>query len=369
MAETSFLKKLGIPSFSLEFFKGKPARVVGIDIGGYSAKVVQLRYERDHAILETYGELLSEGYFKGVERTSGGFLRYSDNDIMELLKDLLSESGVTATEAVVSLPANTSFITLISFPRISRKEIDEAMPYEARKYVPIPVSEVVLDWDVFEEESDEDSVQVLLVAVPREIVEKVKRTVAGVGYGVRALEVENFSLVRSLIGTDETPTAIVNLGHQTTSLSIVDRGRLRLSHIVTRGSQEETRALERGLGINTERAEKIKREVGLSERIEEKEITSVLTPLVEVLLTDIERAISLYNRKAPRKIQKVNLTGGGANLKGLVDYASNKLGLETTRGNPFARIVTPAAVQPVIREIGPSFAVAAGLALREIVSR
>lgn len=369
MAETSFLKKLGIPSFSLDFFKGGPERVMGIDIGGYSAKVVQLRYEKERAVLETYGELLSEGYFKGVEHASGGFLRYSDNDIMELLNDLLVESGVTAKDAVVGIPASTSFITSISFPRISRKEIDKAMPYEARKYVPIPVSEVVLDWDVAEEESDEDSVRVLLVAVPREIVEKVKRVVAGVGYGVRALEVDSFSVIRALVGDDKTPTAIVNLGYHTTSLSIVDQGRLRLSHIVTRGSQEQTRSLERGLGINTERAEEIKREVGLSERIEEKEITSVLTPLVEVLLGDIERAISIYNRKAPRKVQKVNLTGGGANLKGLVDYTSNKLGLETTRGNPFARIVTPPVMQSVIREIGPSFAVATGLAMREIASR
>lgn len=369
MAEPSFLKKLGIPSFSLDFFKGRPERVLGIDIGGYSAKVVQLRYEKEKAVLETYGELLSEGYFKGIDGTSGGFLRYSDNDIMELLKDLLAESEVTAREAVVGLPANSSFITLISFPRISRKEIDEAMPYEARKYVPIPIAEVVLDWDVFEGESEEDTVEVLLVAVPREIVDKVKRAIAGAGYEVRGLELETFSVIRSLIGQDQASTAIVNLGHHTTSLSVVDRGRLRLSHIINRGSQEQTKALERGLGINTERAEKIKREVGLSERIEEREISSILTPLVEVLLADIERAISIYNRKAPRKVQKINLTGGGAKLKGLVDYTSNKLGLETTRGNPFARIVTPPVMQPVIREIGPSFSVAVGLAMREIAAR
>lgn len=369
MADTSFLKKFGIPSFSFDFLKGKPSRLLGIDIGGYSAKVVQLRYESDRAILETYGELLSEGYLKGRERAAGGFLRYSDNDIAECLKDLLFESEATAREAVVSIPASATFIVLIKFPRISHKEVEEAMPYEARKYIPIPISEVMFDWDILEEEGDGESLVVLLVAVQREWVEKVKRIVKGIGLGLYAVEAENFSLIRSLVGHDDTPTAIINFGYQTTSLTIVDRGRIRLSHLINRGSQEQTRALENGLGINTERAEKLKREVGLSERIEEREITSILTPLVEFLLTDIERSISLYNRKAARKIQRINLTGGGANLKGLVDYTATKLGLETKRGNPFARIVTPPAIQPVIYEIGPSFAVAAGLALRGIVSR
>jgi type IV pilus assembly protein PilM len=368
MVDIPFLKKLTIPKFSLQFIKEKPDRVIGLDIGSYSAKVVQLKYEHEKARLETYGELLSERYFKRAERSGGGFLRYSDNEIVDLLRDLLHESEVTAKDAVIAVPAGGSFVVVISFPKISRAEIDQAMPYEARKYIPIPVSEVVLDWDVFESE-EEDSVKILLVAVPRDIIEKIKRVMEIVGKNVRSIEIETFSMARALVGHDNTPTAVINIGYQTTAIAITDGGRLRLSYSIPRGSLEQTKAIERGLEINTERAEKIKLEVGLSDRPEEKEITSIIMPLTEILLTEIEKAISIYNRKAPRKIQKVNLTGGGANLKGLVDYASNKLGLEVTRGNPFAKIITPTLMQPVLREIGPSFSVAMGLALREIAPR
>ncbi|MBI2640473.1 MAG: type IV pilus assembly protein PilM [Candidatus Sungbacteria bacterium] len=368
MVDIPFFKKITFPKFSLGFIFGKPTSVIGIDIGTHSAKVVQLKYESERAILETYGELLTEGYLKSAGG-GGGFLRYLDSDISSLLKDLLRESNVTTKEAVLSVPAEASFITLISFPRISKREIDAAVPYEARKYVPIPAAEVVLDWDIFESEAETDTIDVLLVAVPREIVEKYKRVAELAGIHARALEVETFSIVRSLMGTDPTPTAIINLGQTSTTLSLVDRGRVRISHNFSRGSQELTRALERGMNITRERAEEIKRTTGLSERIEEREITSIMAPLVETLFAEIERMIALYNRKAPRKIQKINLTGGGSNLKGIVDYVSGKFGVEVSRGNPFARMVTPAFMQPTLREIGPSFSVAAGLALREITTR
>ncbi|QQG45672.1 MAG: type IV pilus assembly protein PilM [Candidatus Sungiibacteriota bacterium] len=370
MVEISFLKKLKLPTFSFKFLSSKPTRIVGIDIGVASAKVVQLRYEHERAILETYGELLSAGYLKNTDVAGGGgFLRYADVDIASLLKDIIRESGVTAKDAVFSVPAVSSFITTISFPRVTEKEINSAMPYEARKYVPIPVSEVVLDWDILEPNEERNAIEVLLVAVPRDVVEKYKRVAGIAGINPRALEVETFSMVRSLLGQDPTPIALINLGHQSTTLAIIDRGRVRVSHNIIRGSQELTKALERGMAISLERAESAKREIGISEKLEEREITSLIMPPLDSLFSEIERLMALYNRRAPRKIQRVNLTGGGSNLKGIVDYLSTKFGLEVTKGNPFARVVTPAFMQPILREIGPSFSVAVGLALHDITSK
>ena len=366
--ELSFLKKLAIPKFSLGLLIHKNSQIVGIDIGVYSAKVVQLKYEKERAILETYGELLSEGYFKNVSTASGGgFLRYMDADIADMLKNLLREARITAPEAVFSIPATASFVTTIPFPKLNPQEIEAALPYEARKYVPIPIAEVVLDWEMIETEEGANS-KVLLVAVPKEVTEKFKRIAKLIGVRLKALEVETFSMTRSLIGLDPTPTAIINLGHLSTTLAIVDKKQLRLSHNFGYGSQKLTNALEKGLGVTKDKAETIKREIGLSEKIEEKEIVSIFEPIIENLFSEIERIIVIYNRKAPRKIQKVNLTGGGANLKGLIDYTSTKLGVEVTKGNPFARTIAPAFLQSILRDIGPSFGVAAGLALHGLTN-
>ncbi|OHA00687.1 MAG: hypothetical protein A3C07_00500 [Candidatus Sungbacteria bacterium RIFCSPHIGHO2_02_FULL_47_11] len=370
MVDISFLKKFKKPSFSFDFLTGKPTRVVGIDIGMFSVKVVQLRYEGERAILETYGELLSEQYFKNAEQiTGGGFLRYLDNDVATLLKDVLRESNVTAKEAVLSVPATASFVTPISFPRLSEKELESAIPLEARKYVPIPLSEVILDWDVLETEGEKDSIEVLLIAVSREVVEKFKRVAKLAEIIPLALEIETFSLARSLARYDMVPTALINFGHTATTLTVVDKGRLQISHSIGRGAQELTKALERGLKVSAARAEALKREVGMSERIEEREITSVMTPLVRALFAELERLLSLYNRKSPRKIQKVLLAGGGSNLQGMVEYVVSKFGVEVARANPFGRIVSPVFMQPILRELGPTFSVAVGLALREITTR
>lgn len=365
MAEQSFLKKIQMPSFGLGFLKAKAGKVVGIDIGMFSTKVVQLRYETEHAILESYGELLNERYFKSTAGAGSGFLRYNENDLVNLIKDVIKESNITARDAIFSIPAASSFVVKITLPRITAKEVQSAIPFEARKYIPIPIAEVLLDWDIIPSK-DEHQTEVLLVAIPREVVGKYRRVGAASGLTVKGLEVETFSLVRSLIGHDPTPQVIINLGYRTTTVAVVDEAKLRISHNFDRGSLELTKALERGLNVNIERAEQVKRDIGLGERIEEKEISSIMTPLLSTLLGEIERVIDIYNRKSSRKIQKIILTGGGSQLKGIVEFAATTFGVEVGKGNPFGRIVSPPFMQPILREIGPYFSVAAGLALRGI---
>lgn len=366
----SFLKKLAKPGFSLSFLSQKPSQVMGLSIGAYSSKVVQLRYEGERAILETYGEIKNEGYLKHPETSrSGGSIPYLDTDISELIRDLVRESTVTATQAIWTIPTTAAFITTISFPRSLEGEVSQAIPYEARKYVPIPIAEVVLEWMILEEAEPRDTIDVLLIAVPREIVEKFKRVSQGAGIVLRSLEVEPFSLARALAGRDLLPMVIINIGHLSTTLSFVDRGFIRMVHTVSRGSHELSLALERGLAVGRERAEQAKRDIGLSERIEEREISAVITPLVETQFAEIARAIALYNRRAIRKVQRVNITGGGAHLKGIIEYAASKLGMEVARGNPFARLVTPPFLQQILHDIGPNFSAAVGAALKEFTPR
>ncbi len=368
MAVIPFFKKLAAPFFSWRL-GGRPNAVVGIDIGAWSTKVVQLRYAGERAILETYGELLNEGYFKGAQATGSGFLRYSDADIAALLKDVIREVKVTSRDAIFSIPAASSFVITVALPRLSYKEIEQAVPFEARKYVPVPLSEVVLDWDILETDEERGTIEVLLVVVPKEILEKFKRIASLAGLSLRAVEVEVISAVRSLAGNELIPLALVILGHQTTTLTVVDKGRVRRSHHFTRGSQEITAALERGLGIERPRAETLKREIGVSERIEERETSSLIEPFLDTLFAELGRVTAGYNRRASRKIQRIILAGGGANLKGIVEIAATHFGIEVARGNPFSRVVAPAFLQPALREIGPGFAIATGLALREIASR
>lgn len=360
-----FLKKIQFPNIRLNFGPGR-ASFVGVDVGSDSVKVVQLRRERERAILETYGELKAERYFKN-ER-GGGLVSASDQSLANLLTDVLRESNVTARRAVFGIPATASFVTLIRLPLLDAGEIRSAMPLEAKRYIPIPLAEVSLDWQTIETDEAASRTAVLLVAVPNEVIAKYRRVADLLRIELEAVEVESFSLVRSLLGSDRGVSAVINWGAVVTTVSVADRQLVRMNHNLGRGSREITDAVSRSLGIAPERAEAMKREIGLSEKPEEREVAGIIASIVDGILTDVERALTNYNRTAKRKVERIVLAGGGASLPGLVDQVARRFGLETAVGNPFARTVFPAFLQPVLKGIAPSFSVAVGLALRQIAT-
>lgn len=368
MVEIPFLKKLSFPKLDLHLARPKTS-FIGIDIGTEAAKVVQLKKEQERAILETYGELKTARYFKKTSGVGSGFLKFLDQEVADMVKDLLIESNVTTNQAILGIPSISSFITVIDLPLMSREEVKDAVPFEARRYIPIPLAEVAMDWEVIEEDAALKRMKILVAVVPNEVVSKYKRIGELTKLDIQGLEIESFSLVRSLIGRDRGVVAIVHLGAQTTTVTVADNRVVRSNTNIGRGSREVTMTLARSLGIDEERAEAMKREVGLSARPEEKEIVDTMLPVFDKLFNEVERIFAVYNRANVRKVERIILVGGGSSLNGLVDYVSKKIGLETALGSPFALTVYPAFMQPILKDIGPGFGVAVGLALRAITSR
>jgi len=228
------------------------------------------------------------------------------------------------------------------------------------------VQEVALDWQVIEEDPEDRRVDVLLAAAPREVIAKYQRVAELAKLELEAVEIESFSLVRALLALDRGVSALINWGALATTITVVDERRVRVNHNFGRGAREITTALAQSLGVSAERAEAVKRDVGLSEKPEEKEIADVILPIVDTTLADLERVMLAYNRQSKRKIEKVVLAGGGASLAGLVNHVAKHFSLETSMGDPFARTIFPAFLAPVLKEIAPTFGVAVGLALRPI---
>ncbi|MDP2676451.1 MAG: pilus assembly protein PilM [bacterium] len=384
MADISFFKNIGFGKKFTLWSKGAKS-ITGIDLGLSSVKIVQLRREKERAVLETYGEL-STGPYSGL--SVGQATQLVDEKIVEMLKDLIKESGVTAKDVVLSIPLRSSFVTLIKVPFMSDAEINQMVPYEARKYIPVPIDEVVLDWWAIPEgfvqtkesgpepdgnepeqpemEEKKRTVAILLVAIHKETITKYKEIMEKVGLSVRALEIEVFSIARSLLARELAPILLVDFGASSTKITVVDYGIVRSSHGIDRGSQDITMTISRALGIDFTRAEEMKREIGLSLRPEHREVHGVIEPMLNHVFSNALRVMQDYQRRHNRSVNRVILIGGGAKMYGLVDYAVKKFGIETTLGDPFRRIQYPAFLQPVLKEIGPSFAQAIGLAIREL---
>jgi len=350
-------------SFSSLFSKGSKS-VLGVDIGTSSIKVVQLRRERGKVLLETYGAI-ALGPYAGIE--IGRATSLPAEKIVDALKDVIREANVTTSDAGVAIPYSSSLISLVKLPVTVEKQLAQVVPIEARKYIPVPISEVLLDWFVVSGGSKNgggDKLGVLLVAIHNDTITKFRTITAEAALNLSFFEIEVFSAVRASLDHGLAPTAVVDFGAATTKVYIVERGLMHESHIINRGGQDLTLAASRALNIPVAQAEEKKRRFGLTGQ-DANMVTSLqlsLTPL----LSELSRTITSYEQRSNQAIDSLVMTGGGAGLKGLKEFSQGKLPAEVRLADPFSKTQAPAFLEAILKEAGPEFSVAVGLALRRL---
>lgn len=319
-------------------FGAKSNTQVGVDLGSASIKIVELGRKGERAYLVNYAlaQVKSNAVFSVID--------LKDAEIIQLLKRLVEEAGLSGRHAIVSLPVEKTFSTVISLPVMPANELAAAVSFEAQKYVPLPLEEVVLDWTVISgteggaSKSAADSiqggaiaeigsvingptVQILLLAVPKEIINRLTNIVSQAGLKVDALEQESFSLARSLIGNDKNTFMVIDLGRKGTDIIVLDQGFIKLSH-------------------NLESTNK------------------------EIILMEIDRIVNIFQMRYNKKIGQCLLSGGRANEKELVSFLASKLKMPVKVGDPFARVGYEQKISIFLKELGPQFSIAAGLAMR-----
>ncbi len=361
--------------FKLFGEKGK----LGIDIGTAAIKIVELEKSGGRFALKNYG--LFE--LKGTDVKSSGpgqgqsILKLPDQEIIWGLKELIKKSNIKSTDAIVSIPSFSTFATIIEMPYLSEQELAKAVPFEARKYIPIPLNEVILDWSIIDISSPANpgssgsaskqptTVQVFLAAVPRDETERYRRIMKGAGLNLKALELENTALIRALLGNDLSPTAIVNIGGRSTSIVIVNKGYERVSHNYEIGGFEITKSIARSLSISIEKAEELKRKMGMKEA-DENIVNEAMVSLIDMMVFETKKTISNYEGSKNQKISQVLLVGGLINMPSFVSYFKRKMNMDIYGANAFARIIYPESLKPIIQELANTFSIAAGLAMRDI---
>lgn len=371
----------------MSFFSfGKSKNRLGIDIGTSSIKIVELSKDGGRFKLENYGLFELEAHEESVDGVGGNamartrIVQISDSDISWGIKETIKRTKIKAQDAIACIPTFSTFSTIITMPYLSEKDIAQAIPFEARKYIPLPLSEVVLDWSIINVSQNQQpiidqqtsgygakppTVEVFLAAVPKEETVRYQDVIKNAGLSLRALELENSALIRALIGNDLSPVAVVNIGGRSTSILIVDKGYERINHNYEVGGFEITKSIARTLGIGLNRAEEMKRSMGIKAS-DGNVIRQAMSSLVDMMVFETKKTMHNYEEQKNVKISNVMLVGGLTNMPDFLDYFSEKLGVKVIPGNSFARIVTPKELEKVKSELNSTFAVAAGLAMREI---
>lgn len=338
---------------------------LGVDIGTSFIKIVELSKKGKKINLENYGEIPSVSFYKEEFQSypkSSFFL--SIEDIARGVRAVIEEAGMKAKEAAFSIPDFSTFFINLNLPPMSKEELPEGVKYAARQYIPLSLSEVSLDWMLIEgTPGTQERIKVLLAAVPNDLIYQYQKISQLSRLKLSFLEAEAFSLARALIpsGSKET-LSIIDIGAQSTTINIIDKGKLKRSYSLNIAGNHFTQKIASALSINYKEAELIKEEIGLLPSKER--IDKLLLPLLSALLIEVKRIFKEFSLSEQKEIKEVIISGASANLPGLRTFMEKELKKKVSLGNPFENIFYPSILEKELKKIGPSFAVATGLALR-----
>jgi type IV pilus assembly protein PilM len=337
---------------------------LGIDIGNDSIKIVELKKEKDNIRLVTYG--FSENVNIGKTTWQG-----SATNTAKIIQKIIKSSGMSSINAVASLPTFSVFSSVLNLSNVTKKDIASAVHWEAKKVIPLPLDEMILDWKVIKDPDDEGNdsdVRVLLTGAPQTLVKKYIDIFKKAQVNLLSLETETFSLVRSLIGHDKSTVLLVEIGASTTDVTIVDKGIPLLNRSIDVAGETITKAIAKNLNVEMGQAEQFKYDMGISSLDSKEEgVPKIISESISPIVNEIKYAINLFKGKNNNKdIEKIILSGGSAFLPNLTIYLSKVLDMKVIIGNPWEAISYPVDLKPLLNEIGPRMSVAIGLAMREV---
>lgn len=337
--------------------------VIGVDIGSSALKIVQIKEVKGVPTLETYGEL-QLGPYEGIDIGRGAHL--TQQKTVEALVDILREAGATGKGVAFALSYGSSFTITITVPTRDQEAIGALIPVEARKYVPVPLSKVTLDWFPLAVKEEENVTQVLISAVYNEAFSRYETIMKAAGLTILQNEIEIFSTIRSVLSPEDEHVAIFDFGASSTRMYLVRKGTVEKTHSVPLSGVEITHALEESLSIDFRRAEELKRSVGIHGTDDDPRIQKALSTSLKKGLRELHTVVTRYEESAGTQLDKIILTGSGALLQGLDIFVKDIFSCPTHIADPFSKVAYPAFLEDTLKEAGPSFAVAIGVALRAL---
>jgi len=359
---------------------------LGVDIGTASVKIVELANFKGRPRLVTYGFI--EKNPKEVKN-----LINNTTEAASVISGICDKSKTTSKKVIAALPNFSVFTSILNLPDLSKKELASAISWEAKKIIPMPLEDIILDWKIIEElgqqdeesKSKEDSstdqsvksvkkifskqqknLKVLLTGASKSLVKKYVGIFNASNLNLLSLETESFALIRSLVGNDKSVIMIVDLGASTSSISVVERGVPVLNRSIEMGGTMITRAISNSLNINFDRADQFKQDLSLGSETADNSLPQTVEKSFSPILNEIKYTLNLYQEQNKKKVEKIILTGGTSLLGNLSGYLSKVLNINTYIGDPWARVIFPTELKPILDRLGSKFAVAIGLAMRDI---
>lgn len=332
----------------LEFFSLKPESF-GLDISDLSLKIIKLKKKRGVLDLVSFGE----------EEIKPGIIERGEIKDEEALAKIIAEAilkvkgkKLKTKYVACSLPEEKAFLQVIQMPPMTEEELKKAVRFEAENYIPLPIEEVYLDFQIVKPLYNHlDHLDVLIVALPKKTVDSYTSCLKKAGVIPWVLEIESQAISRALVKNEVSPwpLLLIDLGATKTSFIIFSGYSLRFTSSIPVSSQKFTEAISRNLKIDLIGAEKLKLKYGLDskDKKEGEAVFEALIPVLTDLIEQIKTHLSYYQTHASHEhlppngkgVSKILLCGGGANFQRLSDFLSSELKIPVELGNPWINIL------------------------------
>lgn len=334
---------------------------VGIDFGFHSVKAVELKN------VGATPELLNFG----SQKTPHGVINSEDvshqKQLADALRTLYNNTHFSTKNVVMALPEFSVFTRFLEFPGVKAEELEEAVFYEAKQYIPMPIDDVQMSYVTLGFDQEKNAHRVLLVAAPKKIIDIYINVVAEAGLEPLAIETESVAMGRAMyLATKMKHMVMLDFGSNSTDMSILSDGNLVFSQSIAIGSDSLTQTIVNKFSFDYQQAEEYKRNYGVVPGVLEGKVYEVLKPIIDSTVTEIKRGVEFYKNKtlasAPTHYL---LSGDGALLPGLAEYISTALGVDAMLADPWKNIIVPPKFKNLVAKSGASYSVSLGLALKD----
>lgn len=359
----SFLKNLSFGA--LNPLSGNDG-YVALDIGSSSIKMVEAAVDKG-----SY-RVLNLGILPLPENAIQNNMVVDSTPVVDVIRRLIQENGVKSKQVISAVPGRAVIMKKVQMPKQEPAELEANIEFEAQNIIPDSLQNVNLDYQIIHEADDGNKMDVLLVAVKKEIINSYTDVIEEAGMIPAVMDVDYFALenmYEANYGGELTAgvVALIHIGAQYTSITLLHDGLSIFTGDLSLGGAYFTDSLARQLGVEVEAAEAFKT-TGVLEGKRELDFDATLRSTSEELADEVRRTVTLYGTVPSEDgegLKMILLSGGGAKLAGLRAMLEERMGVPTQLSEPFRGFTIQRGItRDYLLEAAPYFAVGAGLSIR-----
>lgn len=347
------------------FSRGRQA-VIGIDVSSSACKVLELSQQDGHVRVERYAveplpqNSVVEHAITEVEQVAQAVERAVKRSGSRCKYAAVAVAGAHVITKTIRMPAN-----------LNDADLQTQIEMEADHYIPYPLDEVNMDYQVLgPAEDNPEEIEVLMAACRKEIVDDYVAVIQAPGLSPAIVDIETYAMENAYAliaehmpgGGMEKTVAVLDVGATTTNINVIHNNRSVYSRDHTFGGRQLTEEIQRRYGLSYEEAGLAKKQGGLPDNYQ----TDVLRPFMEAMCQEAMRALQFFYSSSPfNSVDQVLLAGGCAQIPGIDEMVAARLGVPAMVANPFASMSLASRIKPqMLANDAPSLMISCGLAMR-----